>query len=694
VAIESFYSFYWLLLIPIVSGILGWYFYRKNPWLASQHRWLRITLPVLRALGISLMLVILLGITFLHDKKTEERPVLITVIDHSSSVVRFQDSLTIKKNLDALIDEVKSRYADQYELAFYTVGDKIQEGTPRNFTAEKSNHEVAFKHIAEQYLNRNVGAVIFASDGNYNTGESPSLAAEQLNLTPIFSLGIGDTTPKRDQAITNLFYNDVVFLDDQFPIEVDIESFKIQQQTVKVSLSSGNNVLQTKEIRYGNEANAFRQIKFDVVAKKVGFQPYTVTVQYLNGEYSQKNNQKTCYIEVVDSRSTVCLVSNTPHPDIAAMRSVVETNKNYTCLYHKPAEMLQKQLKPELMIWFNPGGAGDKELLAYVKKHNIPVFYLIPSNFERSLMTDFALFTLSNVRNQSDELQASLNPGFTAFTLSEATRSEIERYPPLTAKFGRLNPSGSYENLLMQKIGSTVKDEALLFLNKSSKEYQYGVVFGEGLWRWRLSDYMKNRNHEHFNELFNKLFTYLLIKRQNEGLSVQFDKRFNKYDRITVNANFYNASLEAITTPEIAMEIINEQGKKYTYQFNRLNEGYALDLGILPPGRYTWTASTTYKEKKFAKKGTFLIEDIALENSANSPNHGILKELAANSKGAFYPLNRYQKMLDDISKRSDITILERISTDFWNLIDVWILIIIITAVFVAEWFLKRYYGAY
>jgi hypothetical protein len=51
-------------------------------------------------------------------------------------------------------------------------------------------------------------------------------------------------------------------------------------------------------------------------------------------------------------------------------------------------------------------------------------------------------------------------------------------------------------------------------------------------------------------------------------------------------------------------------------------------------------------------------------------------------------------MLDDISKRSDITILERISTDFWNLIDVWILIIIITAVFVAEWFLKRYYGAY
>ena len=693
-SISASSSLFWLLLLLAISIIITWYFYRKNDWLNSQKPWVKWGVPLLRGTGIFLLLTLLLEITLLINHTEVEEPILITVLDNSCSLLQYKDSNETKRTMNKLIQDVKDRFDGTYQLAFYTAGESFKENGILTLNEQESNHAEAFTYISEQYLNRNIGAILFASDGNYNVGDNPTYPAEKINLTPIFTLGIGDTTPKKDQIITNLYYNDVVFLRDEFPIEVDLEAFKIKQKQVKVTLTQQGKLLGSQVVNYTNQEYTFKQVRFDVTASKVGFQPFTVSVEYLSGEFSKVNNSKTCYIEVVDSRNNVCFISNGVHPDLAALRAVASSNENYQSSFLSPKELVEKGLKPDLVVWHNPTLQFDPYISAYIEQHRIPVFYVVSPSATNQDLSKLKIFASTNGRNQSDEVQGSLNPGFSAFELSDECQQSIPYYPPLVTKFGAMNPLGNTEALLNQRVGNAVKKEPLLYFGKTKQNVPYGVIYGEGVWRWKLNEFMKYQHYDYFTELFSKSFNYLMVKRSGMGLSVQFDKRFGKYDRIGVNANFYNASLEPITKPTINLTLTGPQGKKYTNRFNVSGNHYSLDLGTLPSGTYKWTASTTHEKKKYSKSGVFVVEDIGLEQATNTANHGVLKQLSKNSGGSFSTLKDYEKLLNQIEGRADITTIERLTIDFWNLVDSWVFMLLIALIFSSEWFLKRYFGAY
>ena len=693
-SISASSSLFWLLLLLAISITITWYFYRKNTWLSAQNTWVKWIIPLLRGTGIFLVLTLLLELTLLVNRTEVEEPILITVLDNSSSIKQYKDSAQIKRSMNSFVQAVKNRFDEKYQLAFYTVGEALKENAPLTLSEHESNHAKAFNYISEQYLNRNIGAILFASDGNYNVGDNPTYPADKISLTPIYTLGIGDTTPKKDQIITNLYYNDVVFLRDEFPIEVDLEAFKIKQKQVKVSLTQQGNVLGSQVVNYANQEYTFKQVRFNVTANKIGFQPFTVSVEYLEGEFSRKNNTKTCYIEVVDSRNNVCFISNGVHPDLAALRAVASSNENYQSTFLSPKELVEKGLKPDLVVWHNPTFQFDANVSTYLEQHRIPVFYIISPSATNQELTKLKIFATTNGRNQSDEVQGNLNPGFSAFELSDECKQAIPYYPPLITKFGAMNPLGNTEALLNQRVGNAVKKEPLIYFGKTKQNVPYGVIYGEGVWRWKLNEFMKYQHYDYFTELFSKSFNYLMVKRAGMGLSVQFDKRFGKYDRIGVNANFYNASLEPITKPVINLNLTGPQGKKYSNRFNVSGNHYALDLGTLPSGTYKWSASTIHEKKKYTKTGIFVVEDIGLEQATNTANHGVLKQLSKNSGGKFSSIKTYEKLLDQLEARNDITAIERMTIDFWNLVDSWGFMLLIVLIFSSEWFLKRYFGAY
>jgi hypothetical protein len=83
-----------------------------------------------------------------------------------------------------------------------------------------------------------------------------------------------------------------------------------------------------------------------------------------------------------------------------------------------------------------------------------------------------------------------------------------------------------------------------------------------------------------------------------------------------------------------------------------------------------------------------------LEQATNTANHGVLKQLSKNSGGKFSSIKTYEKLLDQLEARNDITAIERMTIDFWNLVDSWVFMLLIALIFSLEWFLKRYFGAY
>src|SRR5205823_6924548 len=47
------------------------------------------------------------------------------------------------------------------------------------------------------------------------------------------------------------------------------------------------------------------------------------------GEFSAQNNRQDVYIDVIDSKEKILLLALTPHPDIKAIRTILEKNQNY-----------------------------------------------------------------------------------------------------------------------------------------------------------------------------------------------------------------------------------------------------------------------------------------------------------------------------------------------------------------------------
>ena len=692
-SINSDYSLWLLLPCLVFAYFAARYYYAKNDWFNQQSKSLRIILRGLRTSILFLLFLILIGLIFQQTFYRTEKPILITLVDNSASMLTFKDSALIRKQVNSLQAKIKDKFNDKFELVSYSIGSDFKEQNSFDFSEESTALEKGITAIATNYYNRNVGALIFVSDGNYNVGGNPIYAAEKLNLTPVFTLGIGDTIPKKDHFIRNTVYNDVVFLKNKFPIEVDIEANRIQNKTTRLSIWQNGKLLDASTISYSNEKHQFYQHTFLVEANTPGFQVYQVRIDPIEGESTIKNNTQTIYVEVIDSRSNVLFLSAAPHPDIAAIKSAIDQNETIESRYVSTKEFNLITKKPDLVIWHEPGVQFDDKILKYLTDNRIPVLYILGPNTPAAISNKLNLVAISNSKNQTDEVLSLYNNSFSTFEISESCRQAIGFYPPLNSKFGSVRALNPTDILLYQRIGTIAKSDPLFFFGKNPQQ-NYAVLYGEGIWRWKLNDFVRSTTHDNFNELINKSINYLLIKRQGEGLSVSFPKRFTKNEPVIVSASFYNASLEPISTPIISMVIKNEAGLTFKSQFGVSGTNYKLNAGKLAPGKYTWLASTTYKGKTYSKNGYFLIDDVQLEQNNANANHSTLKQLAIQSNGKYRFLKDYEKTLEEIASRDDIAAVQYEEKAFLSLIDLCWLLGFMVALASLEWFLRRFKGSY
>ena len=223
---------------------------------------------------------------------------------------------------------------------------------------------------------------------------------------------------------------------------------------------------------------------------------------------------------------------------------------------------------------------------------------------------------------------------------------------------------------------------------------KYGVIIGEGLWRWKLMEFAKTQKTTNYIELIQRTTQYLTVKNNTDPFRIILPKRFNKNDEIILKAEYYNASLERITTPKIKFELKSEENQMIPYEFAKSNVDYTLSLGKLKSGKYTWIASAILNGKIYKKTGVFVVEDISIEVLSTHANHGLLKQIATETNGEFYTLNKSNQLIKDLESRNDIVNIQYEESNFNDLIDWKWLFALLVLLLGGEWFLRRYWGTY
>jgi hypothetical protein len=197
--IASDISLWWLLPLAALSVVLAIWYYRNVPWLKEQSKKIQVLMRSLRAAILFIVALLLIGLILESSSYREEKPVLITLIDNSSSMLNYKDSASVRGLIKKYKEELNDKYGDQFELVSMRTAGTVDYSDTVNFNVSKTNLYNGFEKIHEDFYNRNVGGVVLISDGNFNEGPNPAYAAEKISLTPVFSLLVGDTVKKKDQ---------------------------------------------------------------------------------------------------------------------------------------------------------------------------------------------------------------------------------------------------------------------------------------------------------------------------------------------------------------------------------------------------------------------------------------------------------------------------------------------------------------
>lgn len=674
----------------IGAFLVSFLYYRKQ---RNTKDWSKLkvsALIALRGLGLSLLGVLLLGIILESSEMKKGKPVVITLVDSSTSMLVHSDSLSVSKDVTDYLKSLQKKFKDQMDILIYSVGDE-EKNYDAKFDGEETDLYSGFDFIFNQYYGRDQKVICLISDGNFNKGVNPVYAAEKISLTPIYTLGVGDTIIKKDHFIRSAIANEVAFLKNQFPLTVNIEARKIQAGKSFVRLLKEGKEIARQEINYNNEPLQYFEHTFLVDADQLGFMAYEVQIEEIADEVSYVNNSTTVYIEVLDNRSKILLLADAPHPDITAVKKAIESKENLLVDAGLISDFDKDINEYELVILHISKNVNHAEILNKIKASNAGVFYMIGSSVNAAEVSKMGLSIKYPNGTSKDEVRVYENTSFQTFEISDKLKSELLNWPPLSVKFGSID-EGSGTVLLRQRVGTVKKDDPVLFFKEGDRKI--GVLLGDGIWRWNLMEFAKNGNHEAFNELINKSVQFLTVKDNKEPFRVTMPKRFRSNEEVLIKAEFYNKSMQPITSPDVSFVLKGEEVEEINYTFAKSDKAYSLNLGELKPGRYEWEAKASFEGKTYKKTGTFVVEFISLEQLETVANHALLRTLSQQSGGQFFALKNYEQMLAHLANRKDLAPKSYQEKEYSDLIDHLWLFLCIIFVFSLEWFIRRYSGSY
>lgn len=689
----SDHSLWWLLPISILAVGFSFYYYfktdQRSVWNLKQLR----VLFSLRTLSIFLIGLLLLGLVWETIKYRPEKPLIITMVDSSSSMLNYKDSNQVKKNIEGFRAALPKSLGEDYEYLELAVGTNVRDLGQLSLKDKSSDLAAGFKQIKDRFFNRNIGAIVLISDGNYNQGVHPMYEAERIELTPVFALAVGDTTLKRDIVVRSVISNEVAFLNNEFPIQALVDFQRVPTGSYQVNLLQNGKVVQSQRAVVNNSNLDQKEFLFTVLAKNKGYQRFTVSVQAVSGEFTKENNQQTCFVEVIDSKSNVLLLASAPHPDVAALRSVFELDQEAVVSSELMTNYSLGNKTPDFVVWYENGLRANANLFKQLQEKGIPVLMILGPNVTTSLLQSYGLAVKAPNGNQYEDVYPTLANGFNSFGLSAEFTSVIPVLTPLRTKFGTYKLPSNSVVVLNQRVGSIAKDAPLIAVAQTQKT-KIGFVLGEGLWRWKMKEFMQKKTTAGFEEFVQKLTQYISVKQNREPLRVTLPKRFNTIEDIVFKAEFYNEAMELITTPSVEMTITKRGGKSFKQLFSPTANFYQLNVGQLQHGMYDWKVVADNNGKKYAKSGSFAVDEISLEDQDTRANFSTLNQLVVQSDGSYKKLDQYQDLIQEIKTRGDITTVQYEDTGYQELIDwKWIFALII-ALLTAEWFLRRWWGSY
>ena len=626
-------SYFLIAAAIILALLLALFTYFKDSRFKEASLISKVLLVCFRFISLTIIVLFVFNPKWIYSNKKVEKPILVFLQDASNSILNYEDSLYYKKEfLDVLADNNKNLIED-FEIFNYHFKDSLFEGFTTEYNGKSTDISNALLQIENRFHNRNLAAVVLASDGVNTKGLEPSYQVNKLNV-PLFTLALGDSTLKKDITLSDVNHNQLAYLNNEFPIEFEVFSNFNTDEKQHFKISNNGNIVYEEWLSLKENEALNKQIFIE--AKKEGIQYYDLSISGFTGEKNTHNNKYRLAIEILNNSQNILLLASAPHPDVAALKSALEIGENY-----KVSSALYNEFKGEvesynLIILHQIPNYSNRntKLLTKLLNSNASILFIAGKATKWQTFNEVQDLLYLKTKNSSQNVFPLLNTNFAPFDLSEKAVAFINAAPPLLAPFGELSEKNFTHSLFKQKVEGIATDNDL-FVFAEKEENMIAVLLAEGLWKWQLFDYQKNKSHDNFNEIIQSVSQYLTLNKDKRKLRLHYPKIGTQGDVFKLKAKVYNDNYKLVENSEVLLNLISPNGDEFRYTLNSKGSNYNVSLSNLSEGNYQFTVESTYKKETLVQQGSFAILTSTLEQQKLEANWNLLEKMSSLTNGTF-----------------------------------------------------------
>ena len=624
-------------------------------------------------------MLVLLNPSITKESIINQKAKLSVLVDNSSSITFFKkDSL-----VHAILQNFKThkKLNKRFDINYYSFGNLFQQSDSFSFDENQTDISMPLERISKIQKNAS-NAIVLLSDGNQTIGNDYQYTSIK---DPIFPVVIGDTTKFQDVKIAQINVNRYSFINNQFPVESILQYEGTQTIKLRYSLENNGKIIFSKRINF-SEKNNSHILKTFIKATKEGTNFFTSKIEYLENEKNIVNNSKNFSVEVIDKQSEVLLISSFYHPDLGALKKAIESDKQRKVTI-KIVDNKNIQLnKYQLVVLYQPNNKFNI-IIDQLNSSKSSFMLITGSKTDWLFLNNKSLGINKKNINQLENYSARFYNGFLNFSQKNIG---FENFPPMIDYYGETTVSIPHQTLLYQSInGFSSQNPLLATANHNNQKKVF--LFGEGIWKWRSSSFLKNNSFQYFDEFIGNLVQYASNKKIRNRLDLDITPYYNANSSIQIGAFYVDENYQFDDRATLLFTIKNKDSKnKKIFPFSLSGTSYQLELTSLEAGEYEYTIEVD--GQNISKKGTFKVKEFLVEEQFTNANSSKLELLAQKTTGKLYFEDKHRLVINDLVTDNRFSTIQKSKKSIDKLVNwQWIMLLII-GLLSLEWFIRKYIG--
>ena len=648
-----------------------------------KSKWTRINwcLATLRFITLFSLMLLIINPKFDKNTITNHKPTLVVAIDNSQSIKYLSKDSLSRVLVNTLLRNPE--LSVKFDVKTYSFGQQLNQNQSLNYDEKQTNITKAVQNIESIYESQ-IAPIILISDGNQTIGTKYGYASKSFKQA-VFPLILGDSIFNTDLKIQQINVNKYAYLNNKFPVEIFCSYSGNKTLSTELIITSRNQTIHKERLEFSPEINSITITPL-IKTTKVGQQAYQLYLKPIENEKNKVNNLKYISVETIDEFSKVALISTISHPDIGALKTSIETNKQRLVEVLRPEEFIATNESYGLVVLYQPN-TEFKEVFERTKKMKNNTFIIggvsTEWNFLNEIQSDFN----QEITGQNESFQGKTNLDFINFNMSDYS---FLSHPPLATEFGQVSINTQYETLLYKSINGIPTTEPLWFTYENNTS-RNSVLLAENLWKWRMYSFQQNLNFVTFDSFIAKVIQYLDVKNLDNRLIVDYQTIYDGGQDLEISAQYFNKNYELDSNADIGITFQNnETGRQFEFPMITDSYSYKLDLGVLDAGSYSFEIKVNKESHR--ESGTIEILKFNIEQQFLNADINQLKQLSANTNTTIYFDTQVNQLIEQLTSENRFYSIQKITKKSVYLINISFMLFLLFSTLTTEWLIRKYNG--